>query len=370
MWRCFGVIVFSLLLVLGSSAAGQAADIKVALVGPMTGDQAQYGLSMKEGSVLAVEKFEKDTKAKVDVVIEDDRGNPQESASVAQKIAGQKDILGVVGPFGSPTALAAAPIYERFKMPIIAPASSAVKYNECGPYHFRVNVTSPIHVLGTAKFIKDVLKAKKVAIIYEKTDWGVGYRQALKDRFDKVGGLELVYDDGFVRGPTTDFMAQLTKIKQAQPDVLCHATLYTESALICKQARKIGLKVVHVGNPGTHSDKLMKLGGDAVEGMIAVGEFHADMKRPEAQAFAKAYKAKYNKEPDEFAALAYDAMMVLLDGIKKAGSTDRTEIRDAIAATKDFKGVTGDLGFDEKGDIPYKDVTFMIVKDGRFAFKE
>jgi branched-chain amino acid transport system substrate-binding protein len=333
----------------------------------MTGDLAQYGISMKEGAILAIEKFEGGGD-KVELIMEDDRGNPQESASVAQKIAGRKDILGVVGPFGSPTALAAAPIYERFKMPIIAPASSAVKYNECGPYHFRVNVTSEIHVLGTAEFMKTNLKAKRVAIIYEKTDWGVGYRKALVDRFNEVGGIEIVYDDGFVRGPTTDFMAQLTKIKEANPDVLCHAALYTESALIAKQARKIGLDVVHLGNPGTHSDKLMKLGGDAVEGMIAVGEFHAAMERTEAQEFVKAYEAKYSKEPDEFVALSYDAMMILLEAIKKAGSTDHDQIRDTIAATKDFKGVTGDLSFDEKGDIPYKAVTFMVVKDGKWAY--
>jgi len=347
--------------------AALAAEITVALVGPMTGDLANYGLSMKEGTALAIEKFEQGGD-KVKLITEDDRGNPQDSASVAQKLAGQKEIAGVVGPFGSPTALAAAPIYERFQMPIIAPASSAVKYNEAGPYHFRVNVTSEIHVLGTAKFIKEGLKAKKVAIIYEKTDWGIGYRKALVDSFKETGGLEVVYDDGFVRGPTTDFMAQLTKIKEAGPDVLCHATLYTESALIAKQAKKLGLKVTHLGNPGTHSDKLMSLGGEAVEGMICVGEFHADMQRPEAQEFVKAYKAKYNKEPDEFAALTYDAMIILLQKIKEAGSGDRAKLREAIAATKDFKGVTGDLSFNEKGDIPYKDVTFMVVKDGRWAF--
>jgi len=351
------------------TAGALAAEITMALVGPMTGDLAQYGVSMKEGTALAVAKFEAGGD-KVKLVTEDDRGNPQESASVAQKIAGQKEILGVVGPFGTPTALAAAPIYERAKITIIAPASSAVKYNEAGPYHFRVNVTSEIHVLGTAKFIKEVLKAKKVAIIYEKTDWGIGYRKALVESFKKAGGIEVVYDDGFVRGPTTDFMAILTKIKEAGPEVLCHATLYTESALIAKQSKKLGLKVVHLGNPGTHSDKLMKLGGQAAEGVICVGEFHADMKRAEAQEFVKAYKAKFNKEPDEFAALSYDATMIILNAIKKAGSTDRDKIREAVAATKNFKGVTGDLSFDEKGDIPYKDVTFMVVKDGRWAFYE
>ena len=369
MKKSISFLAVGLAIIFCLTTGALAADITIALVGPMTGDLADYGQSMKGGTALAVAKFEQGGD-KVKLITEDDRGNPQESANVAQKIAGRKEILGVVGPWGTPTSLAAAPIYERAKVTAIASATSAVKYNEAGPYHFRVNVTSEVHVLGTAKFIKDRLKAKKVAIIYEKTDWGIGYRNALVESFKKAGGLEVVYDEGFVRGPTTDFMAILTKIKEAGPEVLCHATLYTESALIAKQSKKLGLKVVHLGNPGTHSDKLMKLGGKAVEGVICVGEFHADMKRAEAQEFVKVYKAKYNKEPDEFAALNYDATMILLEAIKKAGSTDRDKIREAVAAIKNFKGVTGDLSFDEKGDIPFKEVTFMVVKDGRWAFYE
>jgi Receptor family ligand binding region. len=204
---------------------------------------------------------------------------------------------------------------------------------------------------------------KRFAVMYTNNDYGLALKNAFTDTAKTLG--EVVGVEAYMDGDN-DFRAQLSKLKQQNPDALYIGGYYTEAAKIAQQAKQQGLdNVVLLGGDGFYSPQLVELGGDAVEGAVfTAGFFSGDPAEP-VQKFVSAYKAKFNAEPDMFAAQAYDAANIVLNALKKAGP-DSKAIREEMAATKDFPGITGVTSFDEQGDA-VKQVLILKVVDGKFT---
>ncbi|HEY3424044.1 MAG TPA: ABC transporter substrate-binding protein, partial [Negativicutes bacterium] len=237
---------------------------------------------------------------------------------------------------------------------------------EIGDYVFRNSLPESLAIPDAVKKAKEKFGLKRVAIMYSNNnDFAVSgfktFEKTVKD-----SGMEVVATETFA-DKDTDFSAQLTKIAALKPDAIMVAALYQEAALILKKAREIGLTVPVVGNNGFNSPQLIKAAGSAAEGSIVASPWFPGKDDEKVKSFVAAYKAKYNKEPDQFAAQAYDALQIMAAALEKSGSTsDRAKLRDSLATIKDFPGITGKFAFDEKRN-PAMDANVLIVKDGQFV---
>jgi len=254
-------------------------------------------------------------------------------------------------------------------VPMISPSSTNPRVTEMGDFIFRVCFIDPFQGTVMADFAWKTLKARKVAIFTDvKSDYSKGLAQFFKERFTKNGGTipaELDYNGG-----DKDFKAQLTSIKAANPDGVFIPGYYTDVALICIQARQIGLNVPLFGGDGWESEDLVKIGKEAVEGTYFSTHYHPDVGTELSRKFVDNYKKRYSgKTPDALAAMGYDSAAVLIDAMKRAGSTEGQKVRDAIAATKDFQGVTGKILINEKRDA-VKSAVILQVKDGKYKYLE
>lgn len=301
----------------------------------------------------------------MELVIEDDKGEPNEAVNVANKFAANKDILAVVGHFNSSATLAAAPVYNKNNIPDVSPSSSAPAVTDAGEYIYRVITTDAFQ----AKFLAEWSKERgygKVALIYEQSDFGIGllnvYEQSAEDN-----GIEIVAAESYLPG-AKEFSTILTKVKEREPDAIFIGGFYNEAALIAAQAKKLNLEVDYIGVDSLYSRALLELGGESVEGFKLIGFFYPGGNNEKATQFHEAYVEAYGKEPDTYAAYAYDATSVILEAIKQNGA-DRESIKAHLDTLKDFPGATGILSFDENGDvqtIPTK----LTVQNGAFELFE
>jgi branched-chain amino acid transport system substrate-binding protein len=233
---------------------------------------------------------------------------------------------------------------------------------------FRVCFLDPFQGEVMAKFAWNTLKAKKVAIFKDQANaYSVGLAEFFEKTYKKMGG-NVVAAAAYSAGDN-DFKSQLTNIKGAAPDAIFVPGYYTEVGLIARQAKAVGLKVPLLGGDGWDSSKLTEIGGDAIEGSYFSNHYSVENQDPHVQRFIKSYEAQFKAKPDGLAALGYDAMMILADAIKRAGSDDPKKIRDALAATKDFKGVTGAITIDA-GRNAKKSAVVLKVEKGNYKFQE
>lgn len=354
----------------GSKTTG--GTIKLAMAAPLTGDYANFGLSDIEGMQLAVEEINASGGVlgkKIELVKGDDKGDPKEAVSIAQKFVNDKDIVAVLGHFFSGCTLAAAPIYQKAGIPTLAVASTNPKVPQVGNYIFRINVGDNYQGAQLAEWLYNKKGKKNVAIVYDNNDYGKGVTDAFRGKFQALGG-KIVDIETYVGGQDKDFSVIITKIKQAKPEALVIVGYYSDAALFIDQAKRQGLDVLIVGSDSIYSDDFMKIGGKSVEGVYTVGYFHASDPRPKAQEFVKKYKEKYNKIPDAWAPYAYDAVYVMVDAIRRAGTTDRAKVRDALAQTKGFEGASGITTFNENREPAGKDLIILKVQDGKFVVAE
>jgi branched-chain amino acid transport system substrate-binding protein len=361
-------LVGALLAGCGLSASSKSAkgdQLKIGLAAPLSGDSAEYGDAFKKGAELAVKQVNDAggiNGKKVDLVIQDDKGDPKEAVSVANKFANDKSILAVVGHFNSSATLAAAPIYNKNKVVEISPSSSSPNVTDAGKYTFRVITTDAFQGEFVAKWTKEE-GFKKAAIVYEQTDFGLGLSTVFQ-KAAKKDGIDVVANEAYVASQTKDFSSILTKIKTKNPDVLFVGGLYNEGALIAKQAKQLGLKVQIVGVDSFYSDALIKLGGDAVEGVMTPGFFNPNSDNKTTKDFVNAFKKEYNEDPGTYAAYTFDATSIVLEAIKKKGA-EREKIEQYISKLKGFEGATGVNNFDENGDV-LKEPQKLVVKNGKF----
>ncbi|MGE5542678.1 MAG: ABC transporter substrate-binding protein, partial [Bacillota bacterium] len=290
-------------------------------------------------------------------------------AAAVQKLITQDKVVAIVGSVASKCTLAGAPIAQANKVPLISPTSTNEKVTQVGEYIFRACFIDPFQGAVMAKFAWENLKLKTAACLFDVTnDYTKGLAEAFKANFEKLGGKVVEYQTYNVGDQ--DFKPQLTKIKAQNPDALFLSDYYNTVGLIAKQAREMGIKAVMLGGDGWDSAELGKIGGTAIEGNYFSNHYSKDAKNPEAVAFLEEFRKAYNEDPDALAALAYDATLILLDGIKRAGKLDGGAIKDALHATKDFKAVSGSITIDPATRNPIKSaVVLKVDKGGKFAFE-
>jgi len=353
----------------GAETTADRQGIKVGFFGALTGPTATFALSGRNGARLAVSEINAGggVLGKPIVLLdEDDRGEASEAASVASKLITRDHVVALIGENASSRTLAAAPIAQSYRIPMVSPSSTNVEVTKKGDYVFRVCFIDPYQGQALATFARRELKAQTAAILVDaRSDYSVGLAEAFRKAFEAAGGQvvdELKYTEG-----DNDFSAQLTSLRPKKPDVLVVPGYYTDAGLIARQAKALGLSATLLGADGWDSPKLVEIGGDAVEGAYLSNHYSVDDPSPAVRRFVDAYKAEYGAEPDSIAALTYDATRLLADAIARAGSTEGKRIRDALASTKDFAGVTGTITMDADRN-PVKPAVILKVEGGRFRF--
>lgn len=354
----------------GSEAAGD--PIKVGQFASLTGKEATFGISSDEGTTMAIEEINAAGGVlgrQLKLLTEDTQSKPGEPATVVNKLIARDGVVAILGEVASSRSLEAAPICQQSKIPMISPSSTNPKVTEVGDYIFRVCFIDPFQGTVMANFATKTLKAKKVAVFTDaKSDYSKGLAKFFKEKFTADGGTVVAELD--FNGGDKDFKAQLTAIKAANPDAVFVPGYYTDAALICVQAKQLGLNVPFMGGDGWESEKLVEIGQDAVEGQYFSTHYHPDLGSEVSKKFVANYQKRWNgKMPDALAACGYDSALVLADAIKRAGSTEGPKVRDALAATKDFPAVTGTISINEQRDAT-KAAVILQVKDGKYKYLE
>lgn len=323
-------------------------EILVGAYGSLTGSEATFGIGTERGIKLA---FEEKNKAggikgkKLKLVSLDDQGKSEEAAAVVTRLITQNKVVAILGEVASSRSLAAAPIAQQHKIPMITPSSTNPKVTEVGDYIFRVCFIDPFQGTAMAKFANEHLKAKKVAVLRDvKSDYSMGLADYFVKKFKELGG-EVVSDQSYQAGDM-DFKAQLTQIKSANPDAIFVPGYYTEVGLIARQAEQLKLKVPLLGGDGWDSSKLYEIGQNAINGHYFTNHYTTENTDPVVVNFINEYKARHGETPDGLAALGYDAAKILIEAMERATEITPQHIRDEIAKTNGFVGVTGKISID------------------------
>lgn len=358
----------------GSAGAGTSAGGDKIVIGEfasLTGKEAAFGQSSHKGTELAVAELNKAGGVlgkKIEHLVEDNRSQAGESATIVKKFISRDKVVAVLGEVASGRSLEAAPICQQAGVPMVSPSSTNPKVTEVGDFVFRVCFTDPFQGKLMADFAAKTLKVRKVAILSDVASaYSVGLAEFFRQGFGATGG-QIVVEQKF-SGGDKDFKAQLTAIKAAGAEAIFVPGYYNEAGLIVAQARQLGINVPLFGGDGWEAPELIQIaGGQALENTFYSTHYSPESTDPKVQAFVKAFQAKFNGEvPDAMAALGYDSAMVLADAIKRAGSTEGAKVRDALAATKDFPCVTGKTTLDAKRDAS-KSAVIITVKEGKFKY--
>jgi branched-chain amino acid transport system substrate-binding protein len=371
--RALGSLVISaaLLAAIGCAQGKNSKEIVIGEYGSLTGNTATFGTSTKNGSEMAFREINAEGGVlgrQVRLIVEDDQSKPEEAATAVTKLINQNSVQAVLGEVASSRSLAAAPICQGAQVPMVTPSSTNPKVTQVGDYIFRVCFTDIQQGEADAKFAAESLKIKKAALLYDvRNDYSVGLRLVFAQKFKEYGG-EIVGEQSYSEGDS-DFRAQLTQLKSANPELIYVPGYYTEVGTIARQARDLGITAPLLGGDGWDSPRLWEIGGRALNGCYFSNHYSVDDPAPAVQKFVKAYRAKYGETPDALAALGYDAARILADAFRRAGSTDGPKVRDALAATKDFPGVTGSITIDKDRNA-IKPVVILKIEDGKFLFQE
>jgi len=366
------VVLLALAVVLGLVLGGcekKAKEVKIGIIAPISGEAATFGESTANGAKLYFDQVNAAGGVegmKIVYFVEDDKGDPTEGANAYSKLIDQNKVSAIVGTVMSKVSLAGAPIAQNKGVPMISPTSTNPAVTLVGNYIFRACFIDPFQGFVAAKFAYNDLGKKTAAVIYDSgNDYTKGLAEVFRDEFTKMGG-KITSFESYTAG-TSDFNAQLVKIKATNPDVLFIPNYYNDAGLIAKQAREMGIKAIFLGGDGWDSPDLFKIGGKAIEGGFFVNHFSKDSQVPAAKKFVADYKAKYKKDPDALAALAYEAAMITVDAIKRAKSADPKAIRDAMEKTN-LETLTGVVKFDQNRN-PVKGAVILECKDGQAVYK-
>ncbi|MBW2204383.1 MAG: ABC transporter substrate-binding protein [Deltaproteobacteria bacterium] len=349
-----------------------ADSIKIPIAAPFTGPLASFGEGMKNGALLKAEEINAAggiNGKNVEIVLEDELCDPKEAAMVATKLANDPKVSVVVGHLCSSSTLAALPVYRQAKLPAISPASTNVTIGKMSPYYFRNVYRDDFQGLFLAKYVKTVKDYKKIAIFYEVNDYSMGLMLAFMKEAKKLG-IKILGTEAYT-ADTTDFKPQLTKFKMMKPEAIFIPGYAPQGTLIISQARSLGMKdVAFFGADGLDDDLMVK--NPDTEGLFVTTPFLPDKAGPQAAGFVKAYRKKYGKDPNWFAANTYDAVGIGAQAIKVVGQ-NREKIRDYLASInskdKAYDGVAGKTYFDKNGDC-LKEAFVKKIKNGKWVSAE
>jgi branched-chain amino acid transport system substrate-binding protein len=354
----------------GGTAGGD--KVKIGVFMSLTGSTAQFGISSTNGIKMAAEEVNAAggvNGKQIELLVQDDRSDAQEAATIVTKFVTQDGVHGILGEVASSRSIAAAPIAQNAKVPMLTPSSTNPEVTKAGDYIFRSCFIDPVQGAAMSQFAGKSLGKRRAALMVDrKNDYSTGLEKVINEVFPKFGG-QVVITQSFQEGDT-DFNGQLTSIKGANPDVIFIPGYYGDVALIAKQARDKGLNVPLVGGDGWDSAQLYTIGGAAVVGSYFTNHYSPYDTDPKVQKFVQGYQQRYGQIPDALAATAYDAAHIMFDAVKRANSLDGKAIRDALAATKDFPGVTGTVNFNANRDAVKPIMMIRVDEGGKYVIQE
>src|SRR5690349_4862652 len=372
MKRILVAVIVSLSLLSACNNSGGDNKVRVGVFMSLTGTTANFGISSVNGIKMAADEINKAggiNGKQVELLVQDDRSDASEAATIVTKFVTQDQVNAVIGEVASSRSLAAAPIAQNAKIPMLTPSSTNPEVTKKGDFIFRSCFIDPYQGAAIAQFAAKTLGAKTAAIMVDrKNDYSTGLEKVINETFTKMGG-KIVAVQSYQEGDQ-DFNAQLTSLKGANPEVIFVPGYYNDVGLIAKQARDKGITVPLIGGDGWDSTQLYAIGGSALNGSYFTNHYSPYDTDPKVQKFVNDYKSRYGSLPDALAATAYDAAHIMFDAIKRSKSLNGPDIRDALAATKDYPGVTGTVTFNQNRDA-VKPIVMIEIKDGGvYAVKE
>lgn len=357
-----------LTLALAGASMAHAAQpsVRIGYQLPLTGNTAQYGQDFKAAAEIALKEFNASGRipVPVEIVFEDSRSDAKEAVSIARKFADDPSIVGVLGDFTSTVSMASAQVYKRAGLSQLSQTASHPDYTKISKWQFR-NITNQDQ---EGPFNADWIASqgfKKVAVIGEQTDWGQSAVQAFEKKA-KENGIEVVFSEYFNRG-IPDFRSLITKVDRVHPDAIYGAIFYEDAAQFLKQLHQLGVKAPVFSSSAAYNEQLIKLAGKDADGLRLTSTFLPTVDAENVRHFVTAWKAVRNgEEPGQFPAQAYDATNIMLAAVARTyPDATRDKVRQALAETKDFPGVTGSTTFDADRE-PHKSLVKVEVVNGKF----
>jgi branched-chain amino acid transport system substrate-binding protein len=353
-----------------SSTAAGGGEILVGEYGSLTGPQATFGTSTHNGIMMAIDEINAQggvNGKKIKVITEDDQSKQEEAANAVTKLISENNVVAVLGEVASSCSIAAAPICQQNKVPMITPSSTNPEVTKKGDYIFRICFMDDYQGHSLADYVLSE-GIKTAALLTDiKSDYSQGLGHFFEERFT-AGGGKIVGKASYANGDS-DFHAQLTSVKSQNPEILFVPGYYTDIGQIAQQSRDLGIKAPLVGGDGWESPKLIEIGGKALEGCYYSNHYFYGDSASLVHDFVQKYKDRFGATPDSMAALAYDAARVLGDALKRAKSTKGADLRDAIAATQGFHGVTGTINIGPERNAVGKTLVIEEIKGGQLTLK-
>lgn len=366
--RRLAILAVPVLAVILSACAAKEDTIRVGVFNSLTGGTATFGISSTQGAQMAADEWNSRgglLGKKIELIVEDDQSKPDEAALAVTKLINQNRVVAILGEVASSRTLAGAPIAQKAGIPLITPASTNPKVTQVGDFIFRVCYVDSFQGAVCARFATQNLGLNRLAILKDiKNDYSVGLADYFKQNVLALGA-EIVSEQSYSEGDT-DFRAQITAMKGADPEGIFIPGYYTEAGLIAKQIREQNIAAVLIGGDGWDSPRTPEIGGDAVEGAFFCNHYSADDTSQAVQSFVARYKERHGYVPDAMAPLTYDAANLLFAAIQRAGTTDGRAVRDAIAQTRDFPGICGSVTIDSERNAR-KSAVMIQIRGGKFT---
>jgi branched-chain amino acid transport system substrate-binding protein len=354
-----------------SQTGGSGSEIPVGVYVALTGPTATFGQATRDGAQLAADEVNARggiLGRRVRLIVEDNLGRPDQAVSTVTKLITRDNVIALIGENASSRSLAAAPIAQSNQVPMISPSSTNPEVTEKGNYIFRVCYTDPYQGAAIAEFVRNSLGLDAVAILKDiKNDYSVGLAQFFRSNFEEQGG-RIVAEPSYAEGDA-DFRSQLTAIRNSGAQAIIIPGYYTDVGQIARQARELGIRLPLVGGDGWDSPRLLEIGGAALDGSYFANHYFVGEERPAVREFVGTFQERFRRLPDSVNALSYDAARILFEAIERAGEIDKARIRDEIAATSNFQGVSGviTIGPDRN---PIKPVAILSIRNGEIGLEE
>ena len=363
------LLAFLALADLARAAAPTGEPVKLGFFMSVTGRDASFGEAALRGARLAVDDLNTAggiLGRPVELVVEDNRSLPGESATAAKKLIARDKVVALIGECASARTLEAAPVAQAAGIPLVTPASTNPRVTAVGDCIFRVCFADPFQGAILATYAYKNLGLRRAALLIDSTaPYSVGLAEVFAKTFTALGG-EIVASQKY-SGDAKDFRAQLTAIRSTKADAIFLPGYYVAAGLAAQQARELGLRATLLGGDGFEAPQLLEIGGAALEGTVYSTHYSAESQDPASRRFVAAYQARHGSVPVGLAALTYDAIHLVADAARRAGTTERTALKQALAATCDFPGITGRTTLDEHRDA-VKDAAIIAVRGGRCVF--
>lgn len=347
--------------------SGTSGNIQIGMLAPLTGSGASFGAGQRDGVQLAIDEINAKggiNGRKIELIIEDTKTDKTVAPTAAKKLIYQNKVPVLIGSAASLDVPPTIPILEEAHIPQIVPVAVLPEITELNAqWTFRSAMNDKIAATKMAEFVVNDLHAKKVALLIETGSFG-STGLIFGEQLERLGVKPLTVEQ-FKRGDI-DLSAQLIKIKNLGATHIQFWGYYADYAQVAKQMKDLGIQAQLMGNQAPVTDKTIELGRQAVEGALNICLFVPTSDDPKIQGFTRSFQAKYGRLPDTWAAQSYDGMYILAEALRQGG-TDSQKIRDALAATKDFNGVTGTITFNAKGDAEFRGISIVVVANGKFV---